>query len=148
MIRCTNIIKEKEITPDPHDIYEGIYTFKDHIEERFNIIFYFPMGNNTNKGSQLSSKELFEKMYSILKDKIFHDELNIFFLYFKEILKAYLKIIQEQFLANIIQNEKEFDLSNFEDKSLFIQKVFVLLNKSEGRIFFWHEKYNREKTRN
>ena len=41
MIRCTNIIKEKEITPDPHDIYEGIYTFKDHIEERFNIIFYF-----------------------------------------------------------------------------------------------------------
>ena len=26
---------QKEITPEPDDIYEGIYTFKDNIEERF-----------------------------------------------------------------------------------------------------------------
>ena len=136
LIRYTNLIKEKEITPEPDDIYEGIYTFKDNIEERFNIIFYFARGNNTNKGLQLSSKEHLEKIYSILKDKIFHNELNIFFSVFSRNIKSISNDNLEQFLVNIIQNEKEFDLSNFEDKSLFIQKVFVLLNKSEGRIFF------------
>ena len=50
MIRCTNIIKEKEIAPAPDDIYVGIYIFKDNIEEKFNIIFYFAKGNNINKG--------------------------------------------------------------------------------------------------
>ena len=50
MIKYRNIIKEKEITPDPDDIYEGIYTFKGNIEEKFNIIFFFTSGNNTNKG--------------------------------------------------------------------------------------------------
>ena len=136
LIRYTNIIKEKEITPEPNDIYEGIYTYNENIEERLNIIFFFARGNNTNKGLKLSSKEHLEKIYSIFKDKIFHKELNSFFSEFSRNIKFISNENLEEFLANIIQNEKEFDLSNFEDKSLFIQKVFVILNKSEDIIFF------------
>ena len=139
LIRYTNIIKEKEITPESNDIYEGIYTYKDNIEERLEIIFFFARGNNTNKGLRLNSKEHLEKIYSIFKNEIFHNELNIFFSIFSRNIKSTPNETLEQFLDNIIQNEKEFDLSTFEDKSFFIQKVFLILNKSED-IFFYDSK--------
>ena len=57
LIRYTNIIKEQNITPTPDDIYEGIYSFKENIEQRFIIIFFFARGNTLNKGIKLESKE-------------------------------------------------------------------------------------------
>ena len=136
LIRYTNIIKEKNITPEPDDIYEGIYSYTINIEERFKIIFFFAKGNKTNKGLKLDSKEHLEKIYSILKNKIFNNELIKFFSIFSRNINSVSNSTLEEFLVNIIQNEKEFDLSTFEDKSCFIQKAFLKLNTSEGVIVF------------
>ena len=71
LIRYTNIIKEQNITPESNDIYEGIYTYRENMEQRFQTIFFFAKGNKTNNGLKLNSKEHLEKIYSILNNKIF-----------------------------------------------------------------------------
>ena len=138
LIRYTNIIKDQNIIPQPDDIYEGIYSFKKNIEERFQIIFFFARGNKLNIGLKLDSKEHLEKICSILNNKIFNNELINFFSIFSRNINSTPNQALEEFLNNIIQNEEKFDLSSFTGKSilLLIQKIFIKLNKSEGIIFY------------
>ena len=138
LIRYTNIIKDQNITPTPDDIYEGIYSFKENIEQRFKIIFFFARGNNLNQGLKLESKEHLEIIYSILNNKFFNNELIKFFSIFSKNINSVSNQTLENFLLNIIQNEEKFDLTSFSDNYIliFIQKVFLKLNTSEGIIFF------------
>ena len=137
LIRYTNIIKEQNITPEPNDIYEGIYSYKENIEQRFQAIFFFAKGNNTNNGLKLDSKEHLEKIYSILNNKNFNNELINFFSVFSRNINSTSNEVLEEFLNNIIQNEEKFDLSSFSERSILIliQKIFLKLNKSEGIIY-------------
>ena len=137
LIRYTNIIKEQNITPESNDIYEGIYTYKENMEQRFQTIFFFAKGNKTNNGLKLNSKESLEKIYSILNNKIFNNELINFFSIFSRNINSTPNDVLEEFLNNIIQNEEKFDLSSFSERSILIliQKIFLKLNKSEGIIF-------------
>ena len=137
LIRYTNIIKEQNITPEPNDIYEGIYSYKENIEQRFQAIFFFAKGNNANNGLKLDSKEHLEKIYSILNNKNFNNELINFFSVFSRNINSTSNEVLEEFLNNIIQNEEKFDLSSFSERSILIliQKIFLKLNKSEGIIY-------------
>jgi hypothetical protein len=137
LIRYTNIIKEQNITPESNDIYEGIYTYRENMEQRFQTIFFFAKGNKTNNGLKLNSKEHLEKIYSILNNKIFNNELINFFSIFSRNINSTPNEVLEEFLNNIIQNEEKFDLSSFSERSILIliQKIFLKLNKSEGIIF-------------
>ena len=137
LIRYTNIIKEQNITPESNDIYEGIFTYRENMEQRFQTIFFFAKGNKTNNGLKLNSKEHLEKIYSILNNKIFNNELINFFSIFSRNINSTPNEVLEEFLNNIIQNEEKFDLSSFSERSklILIQKIFLKLNKSEGIIF-------------
>ena len=143
LIRYTNIIKEQNITPTPDDIYEGIYSFKENIEQRFIIIFFFARGNTLNKGIKLESKEHLEKIYSILNNKLFNKELINFFSIFSRNINSIPNSTLEEFLLNIIQNEEKFDLASFSNKCILdiIEKVFLKLNKSEGIIYYDTKKF-------
>ena len=138
LIRYTNIIKDKKIIPEPNDIYEGIYTFNINIEERLKMIFFFAKGNKLKKGLKLDSKEHLEKIYSIFNNELFHNELIKFFSIFSSNINSTPNSALEEFLFNVIQNEKKFDLSSFSEFSIyfFIIKVFLRLNTSEDIIIF------------
>ena len=138
LIRYTNIIKELNISPESNAIYEGIYSYKDNIEQRLQILFFFAKGNKTNKGLKLNSIEHLERIYSIFKSENFHNDLINFFSIFLTNINFIPNPTLEEFLYNIIENENEFDLSSFSEESilLFIQKIFLKINTSEGIITF------------
>ena len=134
LIRYINILKEKNINPEPNDIYEGIYPYEENIEQRFQILFFFEKGNKSNKGLNLNSKEHLEKIYSILNNPIFHNDLINFFSIFSRNINYIPNETLEEFLNNIIETKKNFDLSSFTDKSIFlwIKNVISKLNTSES----------------
>ena len=138
LIRYINIIKKQNFTPEQDDIYEGIFSYKENIEQRLKLIFFFTKGNKTNNSLKLDSKEHLEKIYSIFKNNNFHKDLINFFFTFMRYLDSIPNSTLEEFLSNIIENEKEFDLCSFTEKSilLFIQKLFLKINTSEDIIFF------------
>ena len=138
LIRYTNIIKELNISPESNAIYEGIYSYKDNIEQRLQILFFFAKGNKTNKGLKLNSIEHLERIYSIFKSENFHNDLINFFSIFLTNINFIPNPTLEEFLYNIIENENEFDLSSFSEESilLFIQKIFLKINTSEDIITF------------
>ena len=134
--RYISFIKEKNIIPEPDSIYEGIFTHKMNIIQRLGIIFFFTKGIGKYEGLKLDSKEHLEKIYSILNINNCYDEsINFFNIFSKHVDYIYSATLEE-FLNNIIQNGKKFDLSSFSNNNifLFIEKVFVILNKREDII--------------
>ena len=146
LTRYINVIKEKNLIPEPDPIYEGIYTHEINIRQRLELIFFLEKGIKNYVGLKLDSKENLEKIFYILNNNKFNTELIIFFSIFSKHVDYIHSATLEKFLNNIIQNIKIFDLSSFSDEIIysFIIKVFLLLNKRED-IIIEEYKYMRVK---
>ena len=149
LTRYINVIKEKNLIPEPDSIYEGIFTHEINIRQRLELIFFLAKGIKNYGGLKLDSKENLEKIYCILNNNKFNNELITFFSIFSQHVDYIHSATLEKFLNNIIQNIKIFDLSSFSDEIIysFIIKVFLLLNKRED-IIIEEYKYMRVKKDN
>ena len=138
LIRYMNIIINKKEKPEQKKIYEGIYPFEKNIEERFKFFFFFVKGTNANKGLKLDSKEHLEKIYSILNNNLFENELVTFFYKFTLNIRYISKEIMNDFLTNVIGNKDMFDITNFTNNKilLFINKAFLAINTEEDILYF------------
>ena len=66
LTRYINVIKEKNLIPEPDSIYEGIFTHEINIRQRLEFIFFLEKGIKNYGGLKLDSKENLEKIYFIL----------------------------------------------------------------------------------
>ena len=136
--RYIKIIIDKNETPKPNKIYEGIYPHNTNIEQRFKFIFFFVKGNSSNEGLEIDSKNHLEKIYTILNHPLLNKELFKFFYIFNIHLKYFSNEILNDFLDNVIYNKNKFDLSNFTNNEmlLFIKNSIIKINKEEGVLYF------------
>ena len=144
--RYINLIEATKENPEENKIYEGIYPHKLNIEKRLNFIFFFTRDNCNNKGLKMESKEHLEKIYSILKNPLFHKDLITFFNIFALNSRFFPNDTLNTFLDNIIKNKNEFDLVNFSQKEMlaFLKNIFLKINRDDGAIY-WDSKSIRVK---
>ena len=118
-------------------IYEGIYPHNINIEQRLKIIFYFFKKSYNNYELNIKGKNHIEKIYQIFKLEKYKEEQKKFYEIFTRNINEIDDLILEEFFTNILQNKKEFNLKEINDKesiSLII-KIFKKVNENKKSIY-------------
>ena len=134
LVRYINILLiDENSKPDDSKVYEGIYPHKCNIEERLDLIFLF------NRYKQCGLKldvDNIKKLYNLFKPKKFSKEMQKLFNIIKKNLKYFETDIIHSFYKDIILNQEEFDISNFEDlNALSLMKdIFFKINQDSNKL--------------
>ena len=118
-------------------IYEGIYPHNINIEQRLKIIFYFFKKNYNNYELNIKGKKHIEKIYQIFKPDKYKEEQKKFYEIFSRNINEIDDIILEEFFKDILQNKKEFNLKDINDKETInlIIKFFKKVNENKKSLY-------------